>query len=304
MKTHYLHTTIARSRRSVFTGVAGRVGHVTMARPPRAPYLQGFPPGPDLTSAHAGLARADRDAPSHGGTQQPVLGARNVSPSATVLGARRTTFSHSLPGTQAEAPAGSGQVAHRQGSLPDLPPAGERRGAEPDPSGNSDKPASPPREAVVSGQKPRSSVGQPEEPAAPYEQTSKKVEDSPFAVATTTWETRVPRAARKAVRRLDIESPEFRVKWEEGEPRFPGHSRVQVERQIVHAAKGELRKRAAAGKVTVPLPPNIDVRVEHVTVKIEQPQSAHPRSPEPTRQSTGGGGEFSSYSLKRMISGF
>jgi len=95
---------------------------------------------------------------------------------------------------------------------------------------------------------------------------------------------------------------EFRVNWVEGIRSIPPAAREKVEREVVRVARAEFRQRAEAAKVEQP---PVEIRVEHLTVKIE---TATPAPPEPrTNRRTapaGGAPDFSDYFLRRSISGF
>lgn len=96
--------------------------------------------------------------------------------------------------------------------------------------------------------------------------------------------------------------PKFRVNWLEGNRSIPPVARERVERELVLAARSEFRQRAEAAKAEQP---SVEIRVEHLTVKIENTAAAPPPPPTTLRTAAAGTSpDFSDYFLRRSISGF
>jgi hypothetical protein len=100
-----------------------------------------------------------------------------------------------------------------------------------------------------------------------------------------------------------VKTPVFHVNWLEGNRSIPQAAREKVEREVVRAARAEFRARAETANAEQP---SVEIRVEHLTVKIENPTTAPPAPPPASRRTTPAGSapDFSDYFLRRSISGF
>ena len=104
--------------------------------------------------------------------------------------------------------------------------------------------------------------------------------------------------------RAQVNATEFRVNWDEPATSLPDSARARAEREVVRAARAELRKRVEAGTVSADLPKKIDIRIEHLTVKVEQAPAPVVQPRTRTTGSPGSEEGFASYFLKRSISSF
>jgi hypothetical protein len=98
-------------------------------------------------------------------------------------------------------------------------------------------------------------------------------------------------------------TPVFHVNWLEGNRSIPQAAREKVEREVVRLARAEFPPRAEAARSEQP---SVEIRVEHLTVKIENPTTTPSAPPSASRRTTPAGSapDFSDYFLRRSISGF
>ena len=96
-------------------------------------------------------------------------------------------------------------------------------------------------------------------------------------------------------------TPEFRVIWPQAERALPPPMLQQAQRAVERAAKRKWSEQVHSGNVRAGVPPVVDIRVEHLTVKVENQEAASPPAPAPRASSADEG--LSAYFLRRSISG-
>ena len=104
-----------------------------------------------------------------------------------------------------------------------------------------------------------------------------------------------------------VQPKEFRVNWPEVNRALSASARTQAEREVIRAARAEFNKCTNSSGIPSEVPAVVNVRVENVTVKIDSPTPAPAPPPWTSARPTSavsGEGAFSSYFLRRTISGF
>lgn len=98
---------------------------------------------------------------------------------------------------------------------------------------------------------------------------------------------------------------EFRVNWAPDSRILTSFQQVQVEREVVRAARAEFQKQAKPSARTG-APAAAEIRVEHLTVNLEPRATPPAPRPVPARLPTPASreGAFASHFLSRTISGF
>ena len=110
-------------------------------------------------------------------------------------------------------------------------------------------------------------------------------------------------------RKLQPSAPEprsFRVRWPDKAPPVSAQVKERVEREVIRTARTEWRNHVERAAAPVASPPVVDIHVGQITVKIEASPQPPPPIVQPAqapRTSEGDEG-FSSYFLRRSISGF
>ncbi len=309
MKSNYLRTAITRARRPVFPDLSRTAAFTPARRSPRNTLSSEVPPNSQGYEAGSSRDQLDRDNSANSRSRGVSPEVETPSRDGAVPRNQQQAFprppARALPGrsglAQAENPTADSSASGAQPGLPSSRDLRDRIDSTSTPGADvqiesstaegTDEPRSPrPMEAEA----PTSGAARP----------GRQRRESLYADPTATRGVQAPRTESGRLKQSELESAGFHVKWEEGEPALPGPTRARLEREVVRAAQGELRKRVEAGTLSASLPKSIDIRVEHLTVKVESAQPPVAQPPARSPRTSGSEEGFASYFLKRSISSF